>query len=81
MESGVVRIEILISISKRRNQNKEQTGSNKDATEEKNLKQEAQIGRSEQPTMVQVNIVKDTHAKYMWRNFGIRRKKKPYKHT
>ena len=35
MESGDMRTEILISVSKRRNQNKEETGSNKDAPKEK----------------------------------------------
>lgn len=83
MESGDVRTETLISVSERRNRSKEQTESSKDAPEKKNLKQEAQIGRCEQPTMAQVNVVKDTRAKYMWKNFGIRRirKEKPYKHT
>lgn len=83
MESGDVRTEILISVSKRRNRSKEQTESSKDAPEKKNLKQEAQIGRCEQPTMAHVNVVKDTRAKYMWKNFGIRRirKEKPDKHT
>lgn len=83
MESGDVRTETLISVSERRNRSKEQTESSKDAPEKKNLKQEAQIGRCEQPTMAHVNVVKDTRAKYMWKNFGIRRirKEKPDKHT